>query len=218
MSPSQIDREYRDLMERQDWKALSKRARAWAARFLSVVGHDQVRLSTTSKDLANEAIMRIVSGKARWDPNRGAKLDTYLHTVLSNLVKDHIDYQVKREHVSINPAEGETVESAIDRAWDRDRDPFGRDDLRSRHAWAEAVVTEVIAKVEGVPVLDPMVDYMFETGDHKRSRIAEHVGVSPDDITNASKRLRRVTKEVVERHQAEEGAQQLPSSRRERGA
>ncbi|MFZ5481110.1 MAG: sigma factor [Myxococcota bacterium] len=205
MEAATPDREYRLLMESQDWKSLCARVVRFAAKYLQVTDLQALVFGKTAEELGLEAVEKVASGQARWDPSRGASLETYLYEVTKNVVLSHIRDNKKRASVGIEPREGENHDEAFARAVDSALEPSTAGP-RPEKAWAEQVVNRLLADVARLPVLGPMVEHMYETGETKRSRIAAHLHVSADDVTNATKRLRRVTEEIVSELQDMEGA------------
>lgn len=211
----ETDREYRRLMEQQDWGALCARAVRYAGVFLKTLGSNNVRYGTTAEDLGMEAIVRVASGRARWDPSRGAKLETYLYRVTRNLVLTHIRDNGKKVHVDVSPGEGESVDEELSRRRS-DADVFPDNGPTPDKAWSETVVNVLIDQVEGDKVLGPMVEHIYDTGETKRREIARGIGVTPADVTNATKRLRRVARGIVDEHAEWDGARMPETSRSKR--
>jgi DNA-directed RNA polymerase specialized sigma24 family protein len=160
------------------------------------------------KDLAAEAIRKVIDGIRKWDPERGALLP-----FLKGVVDSEISHLAES---SDNQLQARVLaDDEEDEMWDRSEfqapsnDPHGL--LHQRQSTPEQVLLENEADVRISALFDAVagqedlvgvVDAIMEVGP-RPADIAEHLGLPVSEINNRLKRLRRLALNLVTKQQDE---------------
>jgi len=144
--------------------------------------------AATAEDIAIDAIDDVYTGQCHWDPDTQPDLYTHLKgrvdTIIANLVRSHDNRMTRTE--SSFPSEGDEgqeIESPLLTVPDSVLSP------------EDAVIDQefllgFIEEIGDDPMLIKVVEAMLD-GHLKRGEIAEHLGISADEMTNIKKRLAR---------------------------
>jgi DNA-directed RNA polymerase specialized sigma24 family protein len=160
------------------------------------------------KDIAAEAIRKVIDGIRKWDPERGALLP-----FLKGVVDSEISHLAES---SDNQLQSRVLaDDEEDEMWDRSEfqapsnDPQGL--LHQQQSTPEQVLLEKEAEVRISALFDAMteqadlvdvVDAIMEVGP-RPAHIAEHLGLPVTEINNRLKRLRRLALSLVAKQQDE---------------
>ena len=135
-------------------------------------------------DVVHTVIEKVLSGIRRWDPNSQPDLFGYLRAAvdseISNLVRSYENRRLQSEGTvpasTFEQIDESTPESALL--------------AKEREAQSDVFITGFLDSLNGEPNLQKLV-MAFVDGMTKRSEIAEHLGVSVEEIDSQRKKLRR---------------------------
>ena len=141
-----------------------------------------------ASDLVHSAIEAVLTGHRRWDPYKNPDLCQYLESVIDSITSALVESAENRRSSQLEPFGGESEQECIDR-------------LRMRHCYDEPTPDEenrnyeilfrLLEDVKDDQLLYQIVECMLIEQISKREAVASHLGVSPNDVTQALKRLSR---------------------------
>lgn len=144
-----------------------------------------------AEDLAMEAINAVLTGKRAWDQTKNPDLLKFLYDVIDSKVSHLVRRSENTEERRTFPAYGESEADFLDRK--SDKSAFGATDEIISNDIECANETLFFALFEETKD-DPMIVQVLEAtleGISGRAEIAERIGATPDDVTQAKKRLDR---------------------------
>jgi hypothetical protein len=144
-----------------------------------------------AEDLAMDALNAVLTGRRAWDPAKHPDLLKFLYDVIDS----NVSHLVRRsENVAERrpvPAEGESEADFLDRKSDKDAlaatDEIISNDIERAN---EALFLALFEEVNDDPLLGRVLEALLE-GVSGRAEVAEKLGVTPNEVTQAKKRLDR---------------------------
>ena len=173
-----------DELLRTDWKTLGIKLAGYAAFRARNLAWRSGNSETLAKglmpdDIAAQAILSVISGERKWDPNRGPLLP-YLKRVVDSLMNHLAESSDNRWMQALMTDDGTDLGVPdFESAADTDTD-------------AKRRIQRLIAAIDGNPELIEVVNAILELEDPRPRYIAERIGKSLTEVNNRLKRLRRL--------------------------
>ncbi|MHB0874467.1 MAG: sigma factor [Anaerolineae bacterium] len=193
-----MDEDTYNILWRQDWDKIGRQLVAWAvgmARASGLVYGDgwELRQGRSVEDIAQDVVLDTLSGARHYDPSKGALLPWLFDQVrseMSNLWRsagnrrevpiaddEDSDERVGAARLGMAKPPGTTAEDIAGGVIDAV-------DARRR-------VDQILELVRGDPEIEELLLAMLDCGPTPRF-LAEHLGVTPDEVHNRKKRLQRL--------------------------
>jgi len=160
------------------WKARNYSWRTGSTLFLAA--------GNTPEDIAREAILRVLDGRRRWEPERGALLP-FLQGVVDSLMS-HL--AASADNSLLAAAAGPAALALA--AWPQPEEQPADDAVEQLRTTLQARrEQELLVVLDAVQACAP-----------KPAAIAAHLGVAVSEVNNRLKRLRRIALQIVEKNRA----------------
>ena len=198
--PDVLDRLEREvteeLLEHLTFYALGETRRKWWRGVLN--GH--LPDGKVAQDIVAEAVHDVVLGGRAWQPTEHPDLFKFLCDVIDSKVS-HLVYSAENRKDRLAP--GETVEETVSflDAVAEKQEPSADQILQKKEIEAknDALFSQLIEFFNGDPLVQGILGCNLE-GVEKRAEIAQELGVTEQEITNARKRMERKLPEFRLKH------------------
>lgn len=150
-------------------------------------------------DLAMSAIEALLIGEPdqggrAWDREKQPDLLMFLRDVVDSKVSHLADLSENKCEREPKPAEGESESDFLDRKRDTILDPDGAEPTPDDRAANERLFFALLEEVKSDPLLQRILECHWD-GIATRAEVAAKLGVDPNDVTLAKKRLNRILPE-----------------------
>lgn len=157
--------------------------------------------------MAQEILTRVLEGARQWNPDQHGELLDYLIGQVRSIVYHSLHSWSGKYEININEGGELTDEEMIDKIMA----DVKKDDLEHLYSPEMIVIDKeneierselldlIIDAASGIPELEELVEaYLSNNENYQRRYIAERLGITPDEVTNRSKKLSRRTKKLYQ--------------------
>jgi hypothetical protein len=134
-----------------------------------------------------------------WDRKKQPDLLKFLRDVVDSKVSHLADLSENQREREPKPGAGESDADFLDRKRDTILDPDGAEPTPDEEAANERLFFLLLEEVKSDPLLQRVLECHWD-GTSERAEIAAKLGVDPNDVTLAKKRLNRILPEFRKKY------------------
>jgi len=172
------------LVEAVAYAAAKLRGLAWRGRQGGAVPGGR-----EAADMVQTAVERTLSGRRKWDPVEVPEFNRHLTGAIDSIVSALVVGAENRRSGEIVPYADESEAACIERLLTAHDYSGPTREEESANSEFMLAVTDEVGKDD--PPLQRILECMLMDEIYKREAIANHLGITPDDVTNATKRFKR---------------------------
>ena len=184
------------------WNEYSVKLLAYTVAFFKNYGGAEVVLpgGYSADDIAQEIVLRVLEGSRRWNPEQHGDLHMYMIGQVRSIVDHCIHSWAGKYEYEVPEGDGYSMDEYLDSVLMT----YGQEDQIS-YLSPEQIILNKEMVVERSELIDLLLEaasgesdlealleaYLDDDDRHRRRHIAIKLGITPDDVTNLWKKIKR---------------------------